>query len=238
MNTSEDTVRIARESRYGRIASLYEWGAYWGSGGQIQESKKYHLNLVTEPSRILYPGVGWGKEVVLAAKAGHHPTVVELDSVMFEKSTSIFKAEGVLDKIECIQGNVLNHQRSGEYDVVVASYLLDVFSPNVMFQVYEHLVNQLKDGGMLTLSGYAPLNGSFLHRMVQTINHAYANLFCKLVVNNAVHGIYDYSQYYSKFRLTPVCERDFPHFATFGPRFHRFWAARKSGVNPGGELHQ
>jgi hypothetical protein len=217
----------AQVSRYGRIAGFYEWGAYWGSGGQIQESKKYHLNLLNEPSKILYPGVGWGKEVVLSVQAGHKPTIVELDIDMLNKAKSIFEAAGVLDQVECIHGSILEHHRSGEYDVVVASYLLDVFSPETMKQVYAHLVAQIKTNGMLTLSGYAPLHGSFLHRVFQKLNHAYANLFCKLVVNNAVHDIYDYEKFYPDYGLSALCQHDFPHFGKTGPRFHRFWAAKK-----------
>lgn len=215
------------KTRYGRIAAVYELGSSLGSGGQIQASKKYHLSLLDKPSRILYPGAGLGIEVAEAAKQGHQVTVVELDSEMLARAKGFFRSEGVLDRIECFQGSILDHARGGYYDVVVASYLLDVFAPDVMKTVYSHIVSLLKTDGMICLSGYAPLQGNVAHKAMQWLNHAYANLFCYLVVNNARHPIYDYEKHFPEMGLEKVHVKDFAHFGSWGPRFHRMWAARK-----------
>lgn len=224
---SNDSKSAATKTNYGRIAAVYELGSALGSGGQIQVSKKHHLQLIQEPSRILYPGPGTGVEVAEAAKRGHQVTVVELDPHMLARAKEFFREQGVLDQIECIQGSILDHMRPGAYDAVVASYLLDVFAPDLMKVIYTHLVTLLRKDGTLCLSGYAPLQGNIAHRALQWVNHAYANLFCHLVVNNARHPIYNYESLFPEMGLESIHIKDFPHFGSWGPRFHRMWAARK-----------
>lgn len=215
-----------KSTNYGRIAEVYELGAYLGSGGQIQINKKHHLKLLKKPSRILYPGAGIGVEVVEAAKAGHFPTVVELDPKMLETACEYFRKEGVLDKIHCVLGSVLDHHE--EYDVVVANYFLCVFDPQMMRTMFYHLAGLVKKGGLLCLSGYAPLMGNFAHKALQWANHEYANIFCVLVMNNAKHPIYDYGSLISESQLQLESTEDFKHFGSFGPKFHRMWAVRKA----------
>lgn len=224
---SDNKKEAVTKTHYGRIARFYELGSSLGSGGQIQASKKHHLTLIEKPSRILYPGAGIGIEVVEAAKKGHRVTVVELDPGMLARAKELFRAEGVFADVECIEGSILDHNRPGYYDAVVASYLLDVFAPNVMRTVYEHLVNLVKKQGILCLSGYAPLQGNSGHKALQWANHAYANLFCSIVVNNARHSIYDYEKFFPEMGLETIHIKDFAHFGNWGPRFHRMWAARK-----------
>jgi SAM-dependent methyltransferase len=224
----DESNAVAAATQYGRVASIYEAGARWGSGGRIPECRNYHLSLLSRPSTILYPGPGCGTDVALAAMAGHRATVVELSPAMMEKARAHFREAAVDDKIECIQANILDHDRPSHYEVVVGSYFLDVFSPEVAKRVLSHLVRQLKPDGLIVLAGYAPEHGTLAHRLVQRINHLYANVFCKLVVNNARHDIYDYASFYDEMGLTAVTQKDFPLFGDFGPRFHRVWAARKT----------
>lgn len=213
------------QTNYGRIARVYELGAYLGSGGQIQISKKHHLGLLKKPSKILYPGAGIGIEVAEAAKAGHDVTIVELNPTMLQVAKEYFQEQGVLDRVTCIQGSILDHK--GEYDVVVANYFLCVFDPEMMRTMFRHLTSLVKKDGMLCLSGYAPLQGSFFHKSLQWANHAYANIFCVLVMNNARHPIYDYEPLFDEMGVTKEYTHDFRHFGSFGPRFHRMWAVRK-----------
>lgn len=219
---------LSSSSRYGRVASVYEFGTYWGSGGQIREARKHHLTLLPRPGTILYPGPGRGTDVALAAKAGHKVTIVELSPAMMQRAQSHFRESGVADAVECIEGNILEHDRPGHYDAVVGSYFLDVFSPDLSKRICAHLVRQLKPNGLLVLAGYAPEHGSRAHRLLQRLNHFYTNVFCNLVVNNARHDIYDFAELYDQMGLSPVAQKDFPLFGSFGPRFHRVWAARKT----------
>jgi SAM-dependent methyltransferase len=218
----------ASASRYGRVAGMYELATYLGSGGQIDRNRKYHLGFLSRPSTVLYAGPGRATDVALAAAVGHAPTMVELSPTMMKRATALFRGQGVLDRIERIQGSILEHDRPDHYDAVVGSYFLDVFSPEVSKRIYTHLVRQLKPGGLLALAGYAPAHGSALHRLLQDVNHLYTNVLCRLVVNNARHGIYDYAEHYDELNLVPLVEKDFPFFGSFGPRFHRAWVARKA----------
>lgn len=228
---TDSLLSLTRESRYGRIAQVYEYGAKIGSNGKIQKSKHFHLDFMEERSKVLYPGPGWGLEVKEATKRACVPTIVELDEKMLAKSKKIFHKSGVIDQIECIHGDVLKHQRPNYYDFVVANYFLDVFPKKTMIEIFKHLVSLLKPGGKVFLSGYAPLMGSNGHRLLQWANHLYANFFCKMVVNNAFHEIYNYEDYYNQLGLIPCCNYDFTHFDNFGPRFHRVWMAKKVKEN-------
>ena len=214
-------------SNYGRIVQVYEFGARIGSNGKIQKSKHFHLEFLEQGSRVLYPGPGWGIEVNEAAKKELVPTVIELDSKMLRRAKKTFKDSGLINQIECIQGDVLDHKRYNYYDYIVANYFLDVFSKNTMPEVFAHLVSLLKPGGKMFLSGYAPLMGSKLHRLMQWVNHLYANFFCKIIVNNALHDIYDYEAYFKQLGLISDGYHDFKHCDSYGPRFHRVWVATK-----------
>ncbi len=224
-NQPSENDKAATGTNYGRIAKVYELGAYLGSNGQIQISKKHHLSLLKKPSRILYPGAGIGIEVAEAAKAGHDVTIVELNLGMLQAAKVYFQEQGVLDRVTCIHGSILDHH--GEYDVVVANYFLCVFDPEMMRTMFRHLTTLVKKEGMLCLSGYGPLQGSIVHKAVQWANHEYANIFCVLVMNNARHPIYDYEPLFAEMGVTKEYVHDFRHFGSFGPRFHRMWAVRK-----------
>lgn len=222
---SPKTGSTAANTNYGRIARVYELGAYLGSGGQIQISKKHHIGLLNKPSRILYPGAGVGIEVAEAAKAGHDVTIVELNPKMIEVAKAYCREQGVEDRVRFIQGSVLDHQES--YDVVVANYFLCVFDQEMMRNMFRHLSSLVKKDGKMCLSGYAPTHGSVVHKAIQWANHEYANIFCVLVMNNAKHPIYDYEPLFAEMGLEKEYQKDFHHFGSFGPRFHRMWMARK-----------
>lgn len=223
----ENSQTMSRKSHYGRLASVYEYGAWLGSNGKIQESKRFHLDYLEVSSKVLYPGPGWGLEVIEAVRKGLIPTIVEWDQAMLDKAIKNFDKAGIQDKIECIHTDILEHKRSAYYDCIVANYFLDVFPPKAMIEIFRHLISLLKPGGKIFLSGYAPLTGSRLHRIIQWFNHFYANVSCKLMVNNAIHDIYDYENFYQELALDPFVHHDFKHFGTFGPRFHRVWVATK-----------
>jgi ubiquinone/menaquinone biosynthesis C-methylase UbiE len=220
-----EKVTADTKTNYGRIAKVYELGAYLGSNGQIQISKKHHLTLLNKPSRILYPGAGIGIEVAEAAKAGHDVTIVELNPGMLEAAKAYFREQGVEDKVNCVLGSILDHH--GEYDVVVANYFLCVFDQKMMRTMFKHLTTLVKSDGLLCLSGYGPMHGSPVHKAIQWANHEYANIFCVLVMNNAKHPIYDYEPLFDEMGVKKDYIHDFKHFGTFGPRFHRMWAVRK-----------
>ena len=216
------------QSRYGRLASVYEYGAWLGSNGKIQESKHFHLKLIEKGARVLYPGPGWGLEIKEAVKNKIIPTMVEWDPQMFNKANKNLSLSGLSQQVECINDDILNHRRNEYYDYVVANYFLDVFPQRSMLKIFSHLVSLLKPNGKIFLSGYAPLMGSAPHKIIQWINYFYANIFCKIAVNNAIHGIYDYELFYKQIGLTYFCHHDFRHFGNFGPKFHRVWVASKT----------
>ncbi|RZA13290.1 MAG: class I SAM-dependent methyltransferase, partial [Proteobacteria bacterium] len=146
-NQPPEKAKKATNTNYGRIARVYQLGAYLGSGGQIQVSKKHHIGLLRKPSKILYPGAGIGIEVAEAAKAGHEVTIVELNPTMLETAKDYMRQEGVEDKVRFILGSVLDHNEV--YDVVVANYFLCVFDQEMMRTMLRHLTGLLKKDGLM-----------------------------------------------------------------------------------------
>ena len=204
------------------VAQFYDGLSHVYSGGQIRACKESQVAHLRAGDRVLYAGVGGGEDATLAALHGAHVTVIDLAPSMLARAQRRFESAGVADRVNVICGDILQHDHADGYDAVVANFFLNVFSEPVMKQILGHLAGQVKPGGALLIADFAPRTGS----LAQWAYWNFALYSFKLLANNALHEIYDYSRYLAPLGLRLDETRDFKLFGR-GPAWYRTLKASK-----------
>jgi demethylmenaquinone methyltransferase/2-methoxy-6-polyprenyl-1,4-benzoquinol methylase len=179
------------KSRYNHTAWFYEPLAAIYSLGKIRASKMHELQYIRADDRVLYAGVGGGEDALQAARKGAMVTCVELSSSMLGKVSDKLERAAVTAELIC--GDVLRHERTGYYDVVCANYFLNVFKPEVMSQMLDHLLILLKPGGKLLVADFAVPRGNPLFQALHILYYRIANVTYWVLSRSDLHGIYDYA---------------------------------------------
>ena len=200
-------------NNYDLAARFYDFASALYSGGKIRACKVKQLEEFSEGERVLYAGVGGGEDALLAAKKGAKVTVVELSQEMLDVAENRFVREGLEpEEIETICDDVMRHLPDKKYDVVIANFFLNVFSEDVMKSMFSHLASLVKPGGKLLIADFAPPQGGFLSRGIQSIYYGVAALAFWAVASNQLHPIYDYTDHFSSLGLQLERITDFSLF--------------------------
>ena len=102
------------EYSYGSIAGSYDWLAAVYSRGRIGASKREQLDAIERGDRVLYAGVGRGKDALLAARWGAHVTAIDLAPQMLSRLSKQLTSEGL--ESELIRGDVSSHKASQRWE--------------------------------------------------------------------------------------------------------------------------
>lgn len=216
----------AAKNNYNHTAWFYEPLAAVYSMGQIRASKLHELRYMQPGDRVLYAGVGGGEDAVRAAEKGVKVTCIDLAPNMLAKVESKMQRAGA--RAELICGDLLQHDRTGQYDVVCANYFLNVFTPEVMATMLDHLVTLVKPGGYLLVADFAVPRGNPLFRALHVLYYRIANVLYWAISRNGLHPIYDYGTILPRHGLTLESiarHRLFPG----GPSYFQTAVARKPG---------
>jgi len=213
---------LTANTNYSLLANVYDLLGHFYSGGQIHACKKSQMEFIYPGAKVLYAGAGGGQDALMASQKGADVTVVELSENMLIKAKNSFSKANSLDRIECIQGDIAQHNREETYDVVVANFFLNVFDETMMQTVLEHLSNQLRPGGRLLIADFKPLSLNPLAKLFQQVYFGTANLTFRILANNPIHPIYNYPRYFSKVGLALAAYTDFRLFG-WGPAWYRTW---------------
>jgi ubiquinone/menaquinone biosynthesis C-methylase UbiE len=186
------TMTSGLENNFDYMADDYDWIANIYSCGQIRACKTAQMRNIAPGARVLYAGVGGGEDAVMAARKGAHVTVIDLSPRMLAKASERIAAAGLEGQVECIRGDILEHDRHEYYDVVCANFFLNVFVEPVMREMMQYLVSLLRPGGMLLIADLAPVEGPIWQRMARRIYFGVAGIAFRLLAGSANHPIYDY----------------------------------------------
>ena len=83
----------------------------------------------------------------------------------------------------------MHHGPACQYDVVVASFFLNVFDEADMLRVLLHLVSLLVPGGRLLVADFAPPQGPAARRWLQRAYFGAAVRIACFIAGGAVHPI-------------------------------------------------
>ena len=212
--------------RYAVVGHFYDFTSNLYSGKSIQRCKVAHLDLLRPGDKVLFAGVGHGRDALYAARRGADVTVVDLSKTMLMKFSRVMAADGNAVVVRQVHNDIMAFDEPERYDMVVANFFLNVFNRERVSKVLAHLITQAKPGGKVVVGDFAHPHGSALARMAKTLYWYIAVIFFWLIAGNAVHDIYDYPALMDKLGLKVDGKKYFP---IFGMDFYWSVLGRKPG---------
>lgn len=189
---------------YGPVSAVYDEIAGFYSLGRIDETKRLSTEHLKPGDRVLYPGVGRGREAFAAVALGASVTAVDLSSEMLGRFRNKLEGQGL--HAELIEADVSQHQPESVYDVVVANYFLNLFEASRASAMLDQLAQWLRPGGLLLISDFARPSGSLLGQMLSELYYRPVNAVAWALGLCALHPILDYASMLdpTRFRIRSV----------------------------------
>lgn len=189
------------KDRYALIGPLYDLVSTVYSGNCIHHCKVGHLDQLQPGDKVLFAGVGHGRDALYAAQRGAEVTVVDLSETMLSRFSGVLEKDGVTYNVRKVHSDIMKFNEGEKYDMVVANFFLNVFYPDTMESIFAHLISQAKPGAKVVVGDFAFPKGNIFSRIFKTIYWYLAVAFFWLVAGNAVHNIYDYPALMKKLGL-------------------------------------
>jgi demethylphylloquinol methyltransferase len=187
--------------KYRLVGPIYDWLSAFYSGKSIHKCKVAMLDRLRPGDRVLFAGVGHGRDAVHAARRGAEVTVVDLSETMLRKFQANLAKEGVEVPIRQVHGDIMKVDEVERYDMVVANFFLNVFHEDMMVEVLRHLIRLGKPGAQVVVGDFSFPTGSLPSRLLKTLYWYGAVGFFWLFAGNAFHNIYDYPEWMRKLGL-------------------------------------
>ncbi len=180
--------------KYWLMGPVYDALSFLFAGNSILKCKKSMLtpDYVKPGDRILFAGVGHGKEAIYAAEMGAEVTVVDLSRAMLTKFEEGIRKSGKQLNIRVVHSDILMVDDFGEYDMVVANFFLNVFSEGFMADVLAHLIKLGKSDAYVVVGDFALPEGNLFARLFKHAYWYFAIIIFWLTTGAALHPVYDY----------------------------------------------
>lgn len=176
------------DTNYDRVARFYDRLGTLYSGGAIARSKKEHLKWLTPGQSVLYAGAGTAEECVAAAALGASVTICDKSERMLSAARRRFQKAGLSADYEKRDALAL----SGSFEVVVAPYFLNVFSPLHVGHALAALAAKVQPGGRLIVVDFRAPSGALPFRIFQRVYYLLPQLLFLLLTKNPWHELYNY----------------------------------------------
>jgi ubiquinone/menaquinone biosynthesis C-methylase UbiE len=178
--------------KYKIIGPLYDFLAMIFSFGQIDKCKTAMHEHIKPDDKVLFAGVGQGIDAIEAAERGAEVTVVDLSESMLNIFTKRTRGRYFAHPIRQVHQDILKFDEYEQYDVVYANFFLNVFPPDMVTQVLEHLSKLVKKGGFVVVGDFSLPSGGIISRLFQNIYWYIADIIFVIMAKNAFHPVYDY----------------------------------------------
>ncbi|VAW99937.1 FIG00784429: hypothetical protein [hydrothermal vent metagenome] len=178
---------------YRFIGPLYELLCKGYGGTAFDRCRVSHLQTLTADDRVLFAGVGHGRDAIFAAQQGARVTVVELSATMLERFKKNVAASGLGESIRTINGRIEDVSEPGAFDTVVANFFLNIYDVQTMPTVLAHLINMVRPGGSIIVGDFSyPGKDGSGARLLKNSYWFLANAMFRLLAKNPLHAIYNY----------------------------------------------
>lgn len=212
------------EDRYKWVGRIYDMLSYAYGGKSIHSCKTAMLDHLQPGDKVLFAGVGHGRDAIDAAQRGADVTVVDMSETMllsFQRNLAKVQTKG---SIRQIHRDIFKVSEYAQYDMVVANFFLNVFDRQTMFQVLRHLIDLGKPGANIVIGDFAPATDHLVSRLLKALYWYPAILFFCLVTQNALHRIYPYPDALRLLGLKVVAKK---HFGFWGMKTYWSILAKK-----------
>ena len=204
---------------YKWIGPIYDVLGKVYSGQQIENCKIANLNHLKPGQKVLFAGVGHGRDAIHAAKLGADVTVVDLSKTMLDNFQKLLDKENIQVTVRKVHKDIFKVDELEQYDMVVANFFLNVFNKNMMPDVLNHLISLCKPGGHVVVGDFMYPTGNVL---VRTLKKAYwygAVLVFVAFTKNALHEVYNYPEVMKQAGLTIEDKKPFSFM-----NFNAYWS--------------
>jgi len=176
---------------YWLVGFQYELSGHLYSLGRIPRCKSAMLKHLKEGDRVLVAGVGHGTEAIEASRLGADVTAVDLSETMLKHFRKRITKEKPPKEIRIIHDDIFNVRDTGQYDMVISNFFLNVFSETRVREVANHLGTLVRPGGYLVVGEFVlPEQG--WRGIVQTINWYIAISIYSSTTEAVFHPVWDY----------------------------------------------
>lgn len=197
--------------KYKYIGPVYDFLSNLYSGKNIHRCKTAMLDVETvrPGTKVLFAGVGHGRDAIRAAELGADVTVVDLSETMLRKFAEALETEAPDLHIQRVHSDIMKIEENGQYDMVVANFFLNVFDEDMMVQVLEHLIGLAKSDGSVVVGDFCYPTGNVFARVFKKLYWYTAVFIFWLFANNAFHKIYNYPEHMQRLGLRIAQKKHF-----------------------------
>jgi len=180
---------------YKWIGPIYDFLGKVYSGQQIENCKTAHLDRLKPGEKVLFAGVGHGRDAIHAAKLGADVTVVDLSKTMLDNFQKLLEKENIQVTVRQVHSDIFKVEELEQYDMVVANFFLNVFSKPMMQDVLKHLISLTKPGGHVVVGDFIYPTGNIFARTLKKAYWYGAVLIFVAFTKNALHEVYNYPEF-------------------------------------------
>ncbi|QSP95097.1 methyltransferase domain-containing protein [Marinobacter salinisoli] len=185
------------KDKYWLMGPVYDALSWVFAGNSIYQCKCSMLN---EPwlkpgDRVLFAGVGHGKEAIYAAERGAKVTVVDLSEAMLSKFRDAVAKTGKDLDVRIIHADIFKVEEFGEYDMVTGNFFFNLFPREMIPEVLDHLKKLARKDGYIVISDFAYPQGNPLAKLFKNAYWYTAILIFWATTGAAIHPVYDYRHY-------------------------------------------
>ena len=181
--------------KYKIIGPIYDFLSTIYSGRQIHKAKTAMNADLNEDDKILFAGVGHGRDAIDAAECGAQVTVVDLSATMLKNVEKNLKGRNFKHPIRLIHSDILAFDETEQYDQVVANFFLNVFPEDFMVTIMKHLGTLVKADGHFVVGDFHYPTGNIFTKAFQNVYWYIAVLTFTIFAKNAFHKIYNYPKH-------------------------------------------
>jgi demethylmenaquinone methyltransferase/2-methoxy-6-polyprenyl-1,4-benzoquinol methylase len=182
------------KDKYLIIGPLYDLGSIIYSFNQIAKCKVAMHDRIKPDMKILFAGVGHGRDAIAAADLGAEVTVVDLSQTMLKRLNKNIKNKEFKHPIRQLHKNILHVDEFSTYDIVFANFFLNLFSKEMMLKILSHLTKLAKKEGSVVVGDFAPPSGNLISKFFQIIYWWFIDFVFWVIANNELHPFYDYQK--------------------------------------------
>lgn len=181
--------------KYKIIGPIYDFLSTIYSGRQIHKAKTAMNADLKEDQKVLFAGVGHGRDAIDAAEKGAQVTVVDLSATMLKNLGKNLKGKNFKHEIRLVHSDILQFDETAEYDMVVANFFLNVFPEDFMVTIMQHLGTLVKSDGYFVVGDFHYPKGNIFTKAFQNLYWYIAVFTFTVFAKNAFHKIYNYPQH-------------------------------------------
>jgi demethylmenaquinone methyltransferase/2-methoxy-6-polyprenyl-1,4-benzoquinol methylase len=219
-------VRVFDAHSYDSVAWCYDELAEIYSLGRIGRSKRETIASLKPGERVLFAGVGRGREAIEAVRSGVRVTAVDLSPRMLGRFSRAMQGEA--RTVNTVLGDVALHRPEERYDAVVANYFLNLFDAEHATNMLEKLCSFVRPGGSLYFADFAPPEGGKVSRWMTEAYYRPVNWIGWGLGYCALHPIPDYPRMLASLGIRVRSVRRFPLLWGGAPAFVAISAERGS----------